>query len=909
MNNIFYCINEDCPDGFIKKIPSKLEILGNKIVLFADSIDDINEITKDYKGRIVGLFLTKGNKYTCELVDEMLWHLTITDEMIPFIKETSKCFLELIRIGQEAIDENKGLKIEIERSRKFQETTRTSYNNNTKHIIQKIEDLRIEIERREKAELSLRESESRFRDLVEMLPTIVFETDAEMNLIFANRLAFELFGYEPDELSSGFEVNDMIIPEDRERAKSNLMKRLSGDEIGAIEYKALRKDGTTFDIYLNLSKITRDGKLTGFRGVATDISGRKMAEEALKESESNLSAVIENSFDIILSIDSNYNVITINSIGLKYFSGYFKQPLTPGINILEVLPEPYSSIWKSRYDRALAGERFILEEEFSFAESDYIYEVSFNPIKRDGKIIGVSVFSHNITQRKNAEREIIKASEKLKHLLSLNDATIESTDNGMLVIDFNKNVLKSNTKFFKMWEMPESIAENDYESMKKHVLSRINDKELFLDKVDELYANPEKASLDIIQLLDGKVFERYSKSMMIDGKPYARVWNFRDITERRKTEEELSKLAKLESLGILAGGIAHNFKNMLTAMLMSVELVKMNPERAFHHLEKIRMSIDQATALATKFQTFSKSDEPVLSPADINHILKDSAEVALSGSSAQISYELNETLPVIMADDKQMNEVFTNLLINADQSMPRGGIITLKTDMAYLSDNEVTGLDRGNYIIIDIIDQGIGIPGEYLKEIFTPFFSTKDKGHGLGLASVFYIINKHDGLIKVESEVGKGTSFRIYLPVVHIENSSQINDTDDYSFDKPIHALILDDDINILENMSEIARSFNINLTCTSRPDDTVQTYREFMGSNKFDIVIVDLTLKGFQKDGLDVFNELKEIDPDIKAIVFSGHSTKPIVARYSEYGFAGRLEKPFVLPEFINEIKRVLAK
>ncbi len=381
---------------------------------------------------------------------------------------------------------------------------------------------------------------------------------------------------------------------------------------------------------------------------------------------------------------------------------------------------------------------------------------------------------------------------------------------------------------------------------------------------------------------------------------------FADITDKKRIEGELQKLAKLESLGILAGGIAHNFKNILTTISLSAELARIKPNRTEYHLDKITKSISQASALATRFQTFSKCDSPVLSATQINETIKEACEISLAGSRANIYLNLDSNLPDIMADEKQMNEVFTNLLINADQAMPNGGNINISTRYVLLQKGQIVNLPDGKYICIEIKDEGGGIPKSIINEIFTPFFTTKSDGQGLGLASVFFIIEKHNGAINVETEIDKGTNFIIYLPIGICKKMNIEFEELAVTFDKRLKILLLDDDVNITSNFEEMARELNFNMLCMNDPRLAIEQYEFSMESEPLDLVILDLTLKGYSMGGLDVLNELKKLNPRIKALVFSGHSSRPIVADYEKYGFVGRIEKPINWKQFNNELDRI---
>ncbi len=381
-----------------------------------------------------------------------------------------------------------------------------------------------------------------------------------------------------------------------------------------------------------------------------------------------------------------------------------------------------------------------------------------------------------------------------------------------------------------------------------------------------------------------------------------------DNTKRKKTEKELNKVAKLESLGVLAGGIAHNFKNILTAMSLSTEIIRKKPEKTESHLKKIANSIAQATSLVTKFQTFSKGGAPELRSTALHQVIKDSTDIVLSGSSCTVNYSFNEDIKSVMLDDKQMQEVFMNILINAEQAMPRGGKINISTKLIELQKDNKFKLDKGEYIQIDFLDEGVGIPKEHLDEIFTPFFTTKARGQGLGLSSVFYIVSKHRGKIIVESAPGLGSVFSIYLPFVPVETGSK-EERKEPELQKQHLIYLLDDDIQILDSIKDFAEVFDLNMTTFSDPHQIIEAYSKEGVAESVSLVILDLTLKGFKINGHDVLLELKKINPKIKAVVFSGHSTIPIVAKYKEYGFDGRIQKPFNMNQFVSEIETILGK
>ena len=277
--------------------------------------------------------------------------------------------------------------------------------------------------------------------------------------------------------------------------------------------------------------------------------------------------------------------------------------------------------------------------------------------------------------------------------------------------------------------------------------------------------------------------------------------------------------------------------------------------------------------------------------------------MALTGTSIVPKFELYNDIPKILLDAKRINEVLTNILLNASQAMPKGGNIYIRS----LINEGKDQLLNGNSIQIDIEDTGIGIPSDKINEIFTPFFTTKEGGHGLGLATVYNIIKKHNGEIKVYSTPGNGTTFSIYLPLNVPEKDNILKDSKNFKFKNLVTILMLDDNREILENIEDLFLEYNISITGFSDPELLVEEYQNSLDSRKYDLVILDLTLIGYNVDGLDVLRQLRKIDHNVRALVFSGHFDKPVVSNYQDYGFVGRIDKPLVLEQFLAEIKKAI--
>ncbi len=422
-----------------------------------------------------------------------------------------------------------------------------------------------------------------------------------------------------------------------------------------------------------------------------------------------------------------------------------------------------------------------------------------------------------------------------------------------------------------------------------------------------------------VQHIDDEVFWRKDGSSFAveyvstpiddDGELTGAVVVFSDITERKHIEEELIKSGKLKSVGILAGGIAHDFNNVLTGLFGNIELAKLNlsPDHAaYDNIQNAGQALDKGTSLTNQLLTFAKGGEPILEMINIGQIIQDSTKLSLSGSNVKATLILPDDLWQVNADKGQLSQVITNLVINAAQAMPAGGILTIKGENIGNINKSIALQLSGDVVKISFVDEGSGMSVENLKLIFDPYFTTKESGNGLGLATVHSIITKHKGHITADSELGTGTTFTLYLlaagsvPKVANVTSADVIEKSDFMAG---HILVMDDDEMILGLSTEIMERFGYTVDTAVDGKEAIEKYILARKSGKaFDVVIMDLTIPGGM-GGKDAIKELLTLDPEVKVIVSSGYSTDPIMANYSEYGFKGRLVKPFKMDELQKEL------
>ncbi len=397
-----------------------------------------------------------------------------------------------------------------------------------------------------------------------------------------------------------------------------------------------------------------------------------------------------------------------------------------------------------------------------------------------------------------------------------------------------------------------------------------------------------------------------------DGKPISTRCMFRDVTEKKKLEEELLKAQKLESIGILAGGIAHDFNNLLTAILGNISLSRTYTtsgfaEKVYERLIEAEKASLRAKDLTTQLLTFSKGGEPIKKAAPIGELIKDSVDFALRGSKVKSEYFVPHNLWAVEADEGQVNQVMSNLIINAKEAMPEGGIVKISCENVTVRSADVLPLKHGKYVKISIKDRGIGIPRAFLQKIFDPYFTTKEKGSGLGLAVVFSIIKRHGGHIFVESEVGTGTVFHIYLPASEKEVPRETEREETILLGKG-KILVMDDEMIVRDVAGEMLKSLGYEVKLVGSGEETIETYQRAKESHQaFDVVIMDLTIPG-GLGGREAIKRLLEIDSDIKCIVSSGYSEDPVMSNFKKYGFKEVIAKPYKLQELSETVYKVMA-
>jgi len=396
-----------------------------------------------------------------------------------------------------------------------------------------------------------------------------------------------------------------------------------------------------------------------------------------------------------------------------------------------------------------------------------------------------------------------------------------------------------------------------------------------------------------------------------EGKPVRATGIHLDITELKLMEEELARRDRLETIGLLAGGIAHDFNNLLTIILGNVALLRFEDslsEGATKSIEEIEGAVENAKKLTKQLLTFARGGKPIRKVVSVEEILRESVGLALRGSNVKCEIEIASDVNAIDADPDQIGQVFNNLLLNAVQAMPDGGIVRVYCRNIHVNSGMKLPLKFGDYVVVEVSDSGVGIPESDLKRIFDPFFSTKKNGTGLGLTIAYSITKKHNGIIEVNSKEGKGATFRVYLPASKTRPHLQgeiITPRKEEKLNKRV--LVMDDEESIRKIVTKALSRIGCEVVAVANSDEALDEFKKgIMKGRPFDIVILDLTIPG-DRGGKYVIAEISKIPSSTRSIVTSGYSGDAVISDFAGFGFNGRLVKPFTIQELYNVVFDVI--
>lgn len=623
-------------------------------------------------------------------------------------------------------------------------------------------------------------------------------------------------------------------------------------------------------------------------------------------SDRYLASILEHASDAILSITTIGDIVSWNRGAFSLLGYRADEVLGQPVGMLLVDDKAQQCIIK----QGLRNELRLSEETvWRRADGSLVnVELTIAPIRdEDGKAIAFAIIARDISERKQMQERLLNEKERLAVTLhSIGDAVITTDLEGRVTL---MNYAAERLTGWTQEEAQERPLDDVFQIFDEETGNqRINPIQIALRSKETI----ELASRTYLVARDGvKRAIADSAAPIPDrlGHVVGGVLVFRDVTAKQRMEDELLKAQKLESIATLAGGIAHDFNNILTAILGNIELAKISTQPGdpvAKILAEAEKAFWRAQDLTRQLVTFARGGAPILKTASIAEILADTAKFILRGSNIRAEFSLPADLWAVKFDPGQISQVIQNLVLNAVQSMPEGGVVSIEVHNEVIDVDRVGSLTPGNYVVFSVTDRGPGIPKPDLNRIFDPYFSTKTKGTGLGLAITYSIVKRHGGHILVDSVVGSGSTFRVYLPAS--------NERVDLSEQSPSmvqrgqgRILLMDDEEAIRQIGRELLQRLGYQAEVASDGSEAVDRYQQALKEGKrFDAVILDLTVPG-RSGGLDCLARLKAIDADVRAIVSSGYFVDPVMADHRNYGFRGVVAKPYTLANLSNTLKTVI--
>ncbi len=754
------------------------------------------------------------------------------------------------------------------------------------------------ITERKQMEEALRKSEERYRELVEKTDDLVMRVDGDGRFIYVNHAAGTVFGVKAEECV-GLSAFDFVHPEDRTRTKEWFDKCVRERVSGAtIENRQVSRTGESRQMLWTCNFHFDDsGKVVAVNSIARNITDRKRAEESLRESERRFRAsLIESPFPTMLHAEDG-EVIAISNVWTE-LTGYTHEEIpTLSAWTQRAYGEKMHAV-KSRIDKVFDVNSRVDEGEYYITAkggSLLTWHFSSSPSGKlpDGRRVVISA-AIDVTERKRAEEEVTNLSK-----------FPSENPHPVLRVAADGTVLYANAAA----EPPLGSRESAVGKILPDEWNEVN--------TDALAANSTRQT-DVEHL--GKTFS--FEVVPVSGAEYVN-WYGRDITERKQAEEERRKLEekmqqaqKLESLGMMAGGIAHDFNNLLMGVLSVADQAshEVPSTSAVHqHFEMIRKSARRAAALCQQMLAYSGKGRFTVQAFSLDKLVEDMMELLEVSVSKGVVLKRNyaKKVPTVEADVNQIRQVVMNLIINASEAIGDGsGVVSVSTGVmeadkdylstAYLDDD----LGEGSYVYVEVADTGCGMDRETIGKIFDPFFTTKFTGRGLGLAAVLGIVRGHRGTLKVESRPGQGTTIRVLLPA----SGKKAKPLDV----KPPKAgqrqgdgtvLLIDDEEILREAVKLLFSSSGFKLLTAQDGREGVEVFRHH--ADEIVVVLLDMTMP--RMSGKETFQQLRQIQPDVKVILISGYAEEEAKNRFEAEGLVGFLQKPFVRAELMAILEEAI--
>jgi PAS domain S-box-containing protein len=743
-----------------------------------------------------------------------------------------------------------------------------------------------------------------WQQLYDQAPCGYHSLDANGVFVRINQTELNMLGYSREELIGHKTFFDLLTPASQEIFTANFPRFKQLGYVNDLEFQLIRKDGAVFPVSLSSTAVKdADGNYLLSRAVTIDISSRKQLEFDRQQAKSELDkahqdtiGIWESMTDAYVTLDREWRFVYINPAAGKmfmYLAGIEDPAQILGKSHWEVFPDTIGEVIEQEYRRAVAEQVPTHFETFERLSGIWA-EIHAYPSP-----VGLGIYFRDITERKRAQQKI---QEQANILAIATDA--------IYVHDLDNRVLYWNQAAEKLYDCPadEIIGEDWRQLLMPNSLAEIEATPLTGTWQGEIAKRTQMGK---------EIMVMSRRSVMLDdaGKIKSFLTVDTDITEKKQLEAQFLRAQRLESLGMLAGGIAHDLNNVLTPIIGIVQLLPIKINNLDLQTKKLLEILDESAHrganLVKQILSFTRGVEGKTSNVQVGHLLAETQKIIQETfpKNIEFSIDLPANLWLTSADATLLHQVFMNLCVNARDAMPKGGSLQITAENLEIDENYARmnlEANIGSYIVITIADTGMGIPPEILDRIFDPFFTTKDigKGTGLGLSTVIGVIKSHQGFINVYSEVGKGTQFKIYLVATDDETiESVVKPQPLFGRDELI--LIVDDELAIQAVTKATLETHGYRTLLANDGIEAIALYAE--RKQEISAVLLDMMMPSL--DSVTVIRTLSKLNPQVQIIAMSGLSTNESIAKMTKEGVKAFLAKPFTAAELLQPLALICEK
>jgi PAS domain S-box-containing protein len=765
-----------------------------------------------------------------------------------------------------------------------------------------------DITERKQAEESLRESEEKFRHFAENTQAIIWianNLESEANL-YINPAYERIWGHSCQSLRD--DPNswaNAVHPEDWEI----ILGKIEQQKLGAatdVEYRILRPDGKVRWIWdRGFALRNEQGQIYSYAGIAEDITERKQAEELLRESQERLSLALE---AVHIGI-WDWNMMTNEVLWSDNMGPLYGLPIgsrCPSVDDFDQLiyPEDQESVKQIICHHIWEGSRAVLEFRTIWPDGSIHWlnirgQAYYDEMRQPIRMIGTT---RDISDRKQAEQQIHEQA-----------ALLDIATDAIFVRDFQTQILFWNRGAQRLygWSADEALGQHPNELFYPGASSR--QEEVALRNV--IKSGSWQGELNKVTKSGQEIIVESRWTLMRDssGQPKSILTVDTNITEKKLIQAQFFRTQRLESLGTLAGGIAHDLNNILTPILAASQLLQTrftNSDERYHQLLTIIESNGKRGAsLVKQVLSFARGFKGERTIVQVKHLIAEIIQIARQTFPKSIEFftSIPEDLWAVCGDVTQLHQVLMNLVVNARDAMPQGGTLKIVAQNMFIDETYTRmHLDAkvGNFIVISVSDSGIGMPPEILDRIFEPFFTTKElgTGTGLGLSTALGIIKNHNGFINVTSQVGKGSQFKLFLPSVESLQSPDTNEQEISPGEGEL-ILVVDDEVKIREVATMILENHNYRILVAANGIEAIAIYAQY--KQQISLVLMDVMMP--EMDGITTIRTLQKMNPHVKVIACSGLNTMEVLTQAADLTVQAILPKPYTATELLYKLQQLL--